>query len=115
MSRGNFCSAQGFGVAVECSSPQRKIAAPPGKVPTPDKKEIEDHPEPLAYPYLKQTATPAITGRIIKPGHLGWCEVKLGQTAQAKETLQKALDLKAEFKDRGEAQKLLESLTPGKS
>ena len=38
----------------------------------------------------------------------------MGQTAQAKETLQKALDLKAEFKDRGEAQKLLESLTPGK-
>jgi Tfp pilus assembly protein PilF len=46
--------------------------------------------------------------------HLGWCQAKLGETTAAQETLKKTLSLKAEFPDRAEAQKLLESLAVGK-
>ena len=45
--------------------------------------------------------------------HLAWCEAKLGETAAARAALQKALDRKTEFKERAEAQKLLDSLPAG--
>ena len=45
--------------------------------------------------------------------HLAWCEAKLGETAAARENLQKALDSKSKFPEREEAQKLLESLPAG--
>jgi hypothetical protein len=38
----------------------------------------------------------------------------MGETAQAQETLKKALSLKTVFPERDEAQKLLESLPAGK-
>ena len=45
--------------------------------------------------------------------HLAWCEAKLGETAAARATLQKALDSKTKFMERDAAQKLLDSLPPG--
>jgi len=42
--------------------------------------------------------------------HLGWCEAKLGDTAAARQALEKALESKSGFGERGEAQKLLDSL-----
>ena len=46
--------------------------------------------------------------------HLAWCEAKLGETAKAQELLKKALELKPDFPERGEAQKLLDSLSSSK-
>jgi tetratricopeptide (TPR) repeat protein len=46
--------------------------------------------------------------------HLGWVEAKLKETGKAQENLKKALSLKANFPERAEAQKLLDSLAPGK-
>ncbi|MCX5891910.1 MAG: tetratricopeptide repeat protein [Deltaproteobacteria bacterium] len=46
--------------------------------------------------------------------HLGWCEAKLGETAKAQETLKKALGLKADFPERADTQKLLDSLSASK-
>ena len=46
--------------------------------------------------------------------HLGWCEAKLGENVRAREALHKALALKKDFPDRAAAEKLLESLPPGK-
>ena len=45
--------------------------------------------------------------------HLAWCEAKLGETAAARATLQKALDSKTKFIERDAAQKLLDSLPAG--
>ncbi len=42
--------------------------------------------------------------------HLGWCEAKLGHVEKAREYLMKALALKGEFPQRGDAEKLLASL-----
>jgi Tfp pilus assembly protein PilF len=42
--------------------------------------------------------------------HLGWCEAKLGETAAARATLQKALTGKTVFTERDAAQKLLDTL-----
>jgi len=42
--------------------------------------------------------------------HLAWCEAKLGDTAAARATLQKALDSKTNFMGRDAAQKLLDCL-----
>jgi Tfp pilus assembly protein PilF len=42
--------------------------------------------------------------------HLGWCQAKLGEVAEARENLVKALDSKSKFSQREEAQKLLDSL-----
>ena len=46
--------------------------------------------------------------------HLAFCEAKLGETAAARATLQKALGSKSKFTERDAAQKLLDSLPPGK-
>jgi tetratricopeptide (TPR) repeat protein len=66
-----------------------------------------------AKTYLEQAAEKAPNNFTVVY-HLGWCQAKLGETAKAKETLQKALALKSDLLERAEAQKLLDSLSPGK-
>ena len=45
--------------------------------------------------------------------HLGFCMAKLGDTAVARQALEKALASENDFPEREEAQKLLKSLSEG--
>ena len=66
----------------------------------------------LAKTYLEKASEHA-PGQPAMLYHLGWCEAKLGETAAARATLQKALDSKTKFMERDAAQKLLDSLPAG--
>lgn len=46
--------------------------------------------------------------------HLAWVEVKLHETGKAQERLKNALAIKGDFPEKAEAQKLFDSLSPGK-
>ena len=62
-----------------------------------------------AKTYLEKALGPAPHPAMLY--HLAWCQAKLGESAAARENLQKALESKAGFKERQEAEKLLASLS----